>query len=80
MSRSLPYAAFVDWVLEAVTPQAMLDFQLPPEARQRAIMLLERNNAGLLSPEEAAELDQMQFLNRLVSLLKAEALKRAPSG
>ena len=71
-----PYAAFVDWVVTAVTPQAMLAFQLPPEARQRALVLLERGDAGILTPDEAHELDQMQFIDRLVSLLKAEALRR----
>ena len=80
MSRSSPHAAFVDWVVTAVTPQAMLAFQLPPEARQRALILLERGSAGLLTPDEAHELDQMRFIDRLVGLLKAEALKKALSG
>ena len=80
MPLSSPYAAFVDFVVKAVTPQAMLAFQLTPEARQRALVLLERGNAGILTPEEATELDQMQFIDRLVGLLKAEALSRTPSG
>lgn len=80
MSHASPYTAFVDWAVTAVTPQAMLAFQLPLEARQRALVLLARGTAGVLMPEEAAELDQMQFIDRLVSLLKAEALKQSPPG
>jgi hypothetical protein len=35
--------------------------------------LTERNKAGVLTSEEAVELEQMRQLNRLVAMLKAKA-------
>jgi hypothetical protein len=41
-------------------------------------MLLEKQDAGTLTPEEALELEQMQRIDRLISALKAKALAALP--
>ena len=71
------YNAFVDFVVQKATPNEVLAFKLPASTKRRAIELLERSNAGTLTPEEALELEQMQQIDRLVSVLKARALETA---
>lgn len=68
------YDIFLEFVEKQATPQAILEFKLPPEEERRAIELLELSNAGTLTPEQALELQQMQQVNQLVSVLKARAL------
>jgi hypothetical protein len=69
------YDTFIEFVVEKATPEAILDYQLSPEEKSRAIELLERNNAGTLTTEETQELEQMQQVDRLVTALKARALE-----
>jgi hypothetical protein len=69
------YDNFLNFVVEKATPQEILTFQISDEARLRAADLLERSSAGTLTLEEAAELEQMQQLDRLVAALKAKALE-----
>ncbi len=68
------FDAFLDYLVEKATPQEILAFSLSPEEQEHATELLERQNAGKLTPEEALELNRMAELDRLVSLLKAKAL------
>jgi hypothetical protein len=68
------YDAFLDYLVQKATPREILAFQLPESARERAEELLDRNNAGTLTPEERAELEQMLQTDRLISVLKARAL------
>jgi uncharacterized protein YciU (UPF0263 family) len=68
------YDYFLTFVVERVTPQEILAFEVPEKERRRAIELLDRQDAGTLSPEEAAELEQMCQVDRLISALKARAL------
>jgi hypothetical protein len=76
-SSVLPaFDAFLDYLVEKATPQEILAFSVPPEGQERASELLERQNAGVLTPIEAIELDRMREFDRLVSLLKAKALAR----
>jgi hypothetical protein len=76
-SSVLPaFDAFLDYLVEKATPQEILAFSVPPEEQERASKLLERQNAGSLTPVEALELDRMREFDRLVSLLKAKALAR----
>lgn len=68
------YAPFLDFVFERTTTDDILAFELPEATRQRALELLDRQDAGELTAEEREELEQMQQVNRLVSALKARAL------
>lgn len=68
------YDYFLDFVVEKATPQEILAFELPGEARQHAIDLLDKQDADALTPEESTELEQMRHVDRLLSALKARAL------
>jgi hypothetical protein len=73
---SLPavYDTFLDYLVEKATPQEILAFKVSEEAEARITDLLERRNAGKLSPDEATELEHMRSFDSLVSLLKAKAV------
>jgi hypothetical protein len=67
------YDYFLDFVVQKATPQEILAFKLPEEVRQRAVDLLDKQDDGTLSVEEAAELEQMRQIDKLVMALKVRA-------
>jgi hypothetical protein len=73
------YDYFLSFLVEKATPQEILAFEIPEAERQHAIDLLEKQDAGILTPEEALELEQMQRIDRLVSALKAKAMTASRS-
>jgi hypothetical protein len=75
VSISDAYDELVNYLIEKASPQEILAFALSTESQERAIELLERNNAGTLTSDERAELEQMRQVDRLVSMLKARALE-----
>ena len=58
-------------------PEAILAFRPSEATVERSRELLRRNQEGALSAMEEAELDEMAELDRLVSLIKAEALQHS---
>lgn len=73
-SISQAYDALLAFLVEKATPQEILAFELPEATRQRALDLLDRQDDDTLTPAEAAELDQMRYVDNLISALKARAL------
>ena len=69
------YDKFLDFLVEKATPEEILALRPSDEAQQRAEELTERNKAGVLTSEEAVELQQMIEFDEWVSLLKAKAAK-----
>mgnify|MGYP001351610819 CR=1 FL=1 len=69
------YDEFLDFLIEKATPQEILAFKASPEAQAYAQELIERNNAGTLTPDEARTLGQMLEFERMMSLLKVKAMK-----
>lgn len=69
------YNHFLDFVVEKATPQQILSFQISEAERQRALELLDKQDDGTLTPDESAELDEMEMVERLFLALKARALK-----
>ncbi len=69
------YDEFLDYLIEKATPQEILAFRASPEAQATAQDLIERNNAGTLTPDETRVLNQMLEFERMMSVLKAKALK-----
>lgn len=67
------YDELMEYLVEKATPEEILAFRLSETAQERAEYLTERNKAGVLTPEEKVELDQMFEFDQLVSLLKAKA-------
>lgn len=68
------YDDFLDFIFEKATPEEILAYEASPKAQERAIELLERGSAGELTPEEVEELNQMLYIDRIVSVMKARAL------
>ena len=66
---------FLDYLLERADPEDVLAYQASEEEQERAFDLLEKNNAGTLTPDEEMELARMQEINRLVKLLKVRAFE-----
>ena len=50
------------------------NLRLPPRADQRLRALMDRNNEGMLSETERAELESLVELSERLSLVRAEAL------
>lgn len=61
---------------EVAPPQQILTFQVSASTQARATELLDKQSDGTLTPAEYLELQQMAYVDRLVSLLKAQALER----
>lgn len=68
------YDYLLSFLVEKATPREILAFEIPASERQRALELLEKQDAGTLTPAEVEEVAQMQQIDRLVSALKAKAL------
>lgn len=73
------YSEFIEYLAARATPEEILAFTVSAEAQARAEHLLQLQREGKLTPTDQAELDQMLHFDRLVSALKAKALKKTGS-
>lgn len=69
------YDEFLEYLAQKASHEEILAFKASDEAQHRADMLTEANKEGRLTPQEAVELEQMLQFNRLISRLKAKAIK-----
>jgi hypothetical protein len=69
------YDEFLEYLAQWATSEEILAFKASASAQQRADDLTERNKAGALTAEEHAELEQILHFNRLVSMLREQAIK-----
>jgi hypothetical protein len=69
------YDELLDFLVEKANPQELLAFRPSAAAQARADELTEKNKAGILTPQERAELEQMLELDLFVTALKARAAK-----
>ena len=67
------YDEIVDLFAKGTPPARILAFRPSGQAKQRVRYLLERNQAGDITEEEASELDRFGQLEHLVQLVKARA-------
>ena len=67
------YDELIDYLIGKATPEEILAFKVSEQAQARAEELLDKNNAGTLTPEERMELEQILHFDGKVSILKAEA-------
>jgi hypothetical protein len=74
------YNELLDYLVDKATPQEILAFKASPEAQAYTQDLLERQSEGRLSPEEFQILEQMEQVERLMSVLKAKALRALRQG
>jgi hypothetical protein len=62
----------IQFLSQEPTPQDVLDYHVSERAQTRLQRLLALNAAGLLGEEEQLELDELQRIEHLVILLKAQ--------
>ena len=65
---------FADYLLQRLSPQEILDFQVSEEDQEYAHDLIERNNAGTLNAEEETDVQQILQFERMMTVLKSKAL------
>jgi hypothetical protein len=69
-----PHDAILNFLLEKATPEEILAYQVSEEEQQRTIDLLDKQDEGTLSADEAAELDFIRRMDLLLQALQAKAL------
>jgi hypothetical protein len=68
-----PVTEVVEFFAAGPSRDAIAAFRLSPAAQANMRALLEKNAAGMLSGDEARELDQMILLDDILSLVRARA-------
>jgi predicted amidohydrolase len=63
----------IEFLSTGPAPEQVAEYTVSERAQQRLRRLLALNQAGLLSAEEQAELDEIETLDYLVMLLKTQA-------
>ena len=76
----LAYNEFVDFIAGGSTPQAVIDFRASEGTKARVAVLIHRQKADSLSPDETAELNQFLQIEHLMRLAKARARQRLQQG
>jgi len=70
------YNEVIEFFAEGPSPRAIIAFHPSVETQHRLVELLDKNQLGMLTPEEQTELDQYESLDYLVTLVKARARQR----
>lgn len=67
------YEEIVDFIAAGSNPSSVIAFRPSEAARARVLELVTREKAGLLTPDEASELEHYLQLEHLMRLVKARA-------
>ncbi|MCQ3930462.1 MAG: hypothetical protein DPW16_08365 [Chloroflexi bacterium] len=62
----------LDFLATCPSAQQVLDFRTSETLQERLRYLLQQNQERTLTLDENAELDEMQYLNHLMAMLKAK--------
>ncbi len=62
-----------DFLGSAPTLEEIAAYRLPPDLQDRAHQLLDRNRAGMLTPDERSEMNEFSQIDHLMTLVKAKA-------
>lgn len=68
-----PVQRLLEYFLNRATAEEILAYTLTEEEADYARDLLDRAAAGTLSQDDAIALEQMRYVDRMISLLKARA-------
>lgn len=63
----------IDFLATGPAPEEVLAYHVSERAQERVRRLLAINEAGLASPDEQAELDEIERIEHIMTLLKAQA-------
>jgi len=75
-AASPAYIEMIDFIVTQTAPDALLDFRPSQSSQQRVAELVERQQSGTLSEEDASELDNFLQLEHLLIMAKAQARLR----
>lgn len=70
------YDELLDLFADPVVAERILTFHPSPPMQARIEALLEKNRQGQLSPEEQAELDEVERLEHFMRLIKARVRQK----
>jgi hypothetical protein len=73
MATSKAYDELVDLFARGTTPEGVLSFAPSAQSIARARYLIARQKSGDITPDEAAELEQLGAIEHLMQLVKARA-------
>lgn len=63
----------IQFLAQDPTPQTILNYHVSERAQERLQRLLALNEAGMLGEEEQRELDELQCIEHVIVMLKAQA-------
>lgn len=66
-------AELIGFLSKGPSPKQVVDYKASERSQQRLRRLLALNKSGLLAAEEQSELDEIEMLEHLVVLIKAQA-------
>ena len=69
------YQELIEYLAEKVPPDYLLDYKDSQKSSERVQELLDHNNEGDLSADQAAELEEVTEFEEFMSRLKIRALK-----
>jgi hypothetical protein len=69
------YRSVLTFLISNPSSEELLKFKLAPQIQEYISELLEKNRTSQLTEMEETELDEYGYINRLVSSLKARAMK-----
>jgi hypothetical protein len=70
------YEDLVELLAKCAKPDEVLAFQMSNDKQQRLDVLLSKNHAGTLSPQESAELEAFEQFEHVIRLLKARVREK----
>ena len=71
------YDEIIELFANGSSPQKIVSFKPSDESKKRVQELLQKNESGLLTSEEEAELDDFGQIEHLMRLVKARARQKA---
>ncbi len=72
-SASQTVSEVIEFLASAPSPTEVLGYKASERAQERVKRLLSLNSAGIISSDEQLELDELERVEHIVTLLKAQA-------
>lgn len=73
------YEEFLDFIAQLTTPESVTKFQFSESTKERIEDLVYLAKSGELTLEDKKELDELLFVDRLITMIKAKAHKHIQS-
>ncbi|MFB2833151.1 hypothetical protein [Floridanema evergladense] len=67
------YDEFLDFIAQGTTPKSVTKFQFSEATKERIEDLVYLAKSGELTLEDKKELDELLFVDRLITMIKAKA-------